>query len=113
LIRHAKSEIKVMDSLKSIEKEIAEKEAKKAHLKIAVESINKEDYAGYLRREVESDIETLQVYREIRQHIANKAIDAQNNYFHFEKIFFNDLERVVISKKMAAGMKAALLLGKR
>jgi len=44
-----------------------EKEAKKAHLKIAIDSVAKEDYAGYLRDELNTDYERIEIYKELQR----------------------------------------------
>ena len=82
-----------------------EKEAKKAHLKIAIDSVAKEDYAGYLRDELNTDYERIEIYKELQRDLFAEALDAQNDYQFFEKIFFNDLEQVVIAKKKSLTKK--------
>jgi hypothetical protein len=45
-----------------MEKDLRDRDAKKQHLIVAVESINKEDYAGYLKNEIVNDYNRLEYY---------------------------------------------------
>lgn len=53
-------------------------------------------------------MERLRRFENMYAAVKNEAIEEQNNYLRFEKIFFNDLEQIVIKKKMASVLSKGL-----
>ena len=92
----------------SIHKEIEQKEIKRAQVQNALNTFNSENYLGYFQKEVEKDLDRLKRFEHLYETIKEEAVEEQNNYLRFEKHFFNDLEQIVIKKKMATAIRKGL-----
>lgn len=99
LCRHSQEAIKVQLSIVSIEKDLEQKKLKKTKIQSVVSNFNEEGIADFFKKCLDEDENKLKEYQDIRQKLTDEAGEEQYRYFNFEKLFFTDLEKVVIDKK--------------
>ena len=70
-------------------------------LQAIVDTLSKEDFTAFLRADLDDDTERHELYAEMRDYIKDETLDYQRRFAGFEKIFFSELENIVIKKKQS------------
>ena len=107
--RQAQQLEKVESQVKSLNKELDERNEKYQCVKVLVDTLAKEGYGPFFEKEIEEDTKKVEKYKGLLANLEKKAREEQLVYQNFERRFFQELEEFVIKKKLTAGIASSLI----
>ncbi|CDW76447.1 UNKNOWN [Stylonychia lemnae] len=105
LCKDTQFQTKCKNGLSALRRDQESKKFRRDNNQTILDNFNKDGYISFLEREIVDERSKIEQNKQLYADLTNTAVEEQQLYVGYEKLFFQNLEQFVIKKKLAGNMQ--------